>query len=73
MLTVYINSYDQHFDTFACTFTESDCAPFESLIPAALLPYIAPKQVALCEDLPYDMVGQTIVLKDAQELFGGKA
>jgi hypothetical protein len=58
MLNVKIRSYDEHFDTFACTFSEDEAPSFESLIPATLLPYIAPKLVARLDDLPFDAVGQ---------------
>lgn len=63
MLKVKINSYDEHFDTYACTFQEDDNLPFESLIPATLLSYIAPELVALCEDLPFDAVKQEFSLR----------
>mgnify|MGYP000432155386 CR=1 FL=1 len=63
-LTITIKSYDEHFDTFACSFQEIDeAAPFDSLIPATLLPYIAPDLVAQCEDLPFDVVGRSFTLK----------
>ena len=71
MLKIKINSYDQHWDTYACTFTESDCEPFESLIPAAMMPYVAPELVALSDGDPYGLVFRTFVLKDAQEALGG--
>lgn len=62
MLTIKIKSYDGHFDTFACSFTQDDIE-FDSLIPAAMLPYIA---FDLCEKfaelLPYGLVGETFVL-----------
>lgn len=70
MLHIKINSYDEHFDTFACSFQDhvSD-ACFESLIPATLLPYIAPELVAQCDDLPYDSVGREFTLQLPAALF----
>jgi len=62
MLKVYIKSYDEWFDTFACVFTEDDNPSFESLIPATMLPYIAPDLVNECDDLPYDTIGKTFTL-----------
>lgn len=56
MINILIKSYDEHFDTFACVFTQ-DGVSFESLLPATLLPYIAPHLCAMYEDLPYDLVG----------------
>jgi hypothetical protein len=61
MLTVFIQSYDAHFDTFACNFTTDDTT-FDSLIPATMMPYVAPEQCAECEDLPYDLVGKTFTM-----------
>jgi hypothetical protein len=58
MLNVKIRSYDQHFDTYACTFKETGNEPFESLIPATLLWYVAPKLLNELENLPFDAVGR---------------
>ena len=69
MLHIKINSYDEHFDTFACSFTEDENPSFESLIPATLLPYIAPELVAQCDDLPYDTVGREFTLQLPAALF----
>ena len=71
MLSIYIKSYDEGFDTFACSFTDSlSDTCFDSLIPATLLPYIAPH---LCdEDAPYSAVGQEFTLH-LPEYLGYKA
>lgn len=61
MLNVKIRSYDEHFDTSHISVQEQSTdvpEPIESLIPAILLPYIAPKLVAELDDLPFDAVGQ---------------
>jgi hypothetical protein len=62
MLNITIKSYDSHFDTFHIALQEDDGPAFESLIPATLLPYIAPELCATCEDLPFDVVGQSFKL-----------
>lgn len=58
MLNVKIRSYDTHFDTYHIGVQETDGEVIESLIPAILLPYIAPNLVAMLDDLPFDAVGQ---------------
>lgn len=61
MLNIKIRSYDEHFDTYHISVQEQDMnleEPIESLIPAILLPYIAPNLVAMLDDLPFDAVGQ---------------
>lgn len=62
MLNVKIRSYDSHFDTYACTFKETGHEPFESLIPAPLLFYIAPKLYNEM-DISYDAVGREFTLQ----------
>lgn len=63
MLNIDIKSYDSHFDTFACVFTDSlNEAVFDSLLPATLLPYVAPKLCDETEDLPYGLVGQSFTM-----------
>ena len=71
MLSIYIKSYDEGFDTFACSFTDTlSYTSFESLIPAAMLPYIAPH---LCDEgAPYSAVGQEFTLH-LPEYLGYKA
>lgn len=72
MLKVLIKSYDSHFDTFACTFQDEDNPSFESLLPATILPYIAPDLCNACDDLPFDLVGKEFSLRfpaGALELF----
>lgn len=66
MLKVKIDSYDEHFDTFACTFTTANNS-FQSLFPATMLPYIAPSVCALCDDLPFEAVGYSFYLTLPQE------
>jgi len=63
MLKIKINSYDSHFDTFACTFQDEDNPSFESLLPATMLPYIAPGLCNACDDLPFDLVGKEFSLR----------
>lgn len=72
MLHINIIAYDAHFDTFHIGLQEDDDPKFESLIPATLLPYIAPELVAQTEDLPYGVVGQSFTLRyPAGALVGG--
>lgn len=63
MLNVKIRSYDPHFKTFHISVqkqTPDVPEPIESLIPAILLPYLAPELVKQSDgyDLPYELVGQ---------------
>jgi hypothetical protein len=66
MLNVTIRSYDEFHDTFEIQVRPYDmqnrpCSDehlVKSLIPAILLPYIAPDLCAWTEDLPFDAVGQ---------------
>lgn len=77
MLTITIKSYDEHFDTFEIEVLPhdmqnrpcSDDHKVKSLIPAILLPYIAPTVCNASEDLPFDAVGQTFTLELPQALF----
>lgn len=62
MLKITIKSYDETNDTFACTMSETDAPAFDASLPASLLPYVAPKLVALCEDLPFDLIGKSFTL-----------
>jgi len=62
MLNIYIESYDEHFDTFACTFTQDGGPTFESSLPASVLPYVASDLCDECEDLPFDLVGQSFTM-----------
>lgn len=62
MLKVTITSYDEQFDTFACVFTEDNGPTFESLLPASVLPYVAPALCDAAEDLPYDLIGQSFTM-----------
>lgn len=77
MLNITIKSYDSHFDTF-----EIEVLPYDmqnrpcsdehkvaSLIPAILLPYIAPSVCAACEDLPYEAVGHVFTLELPIQLY----
>lgn len=68
MLKVKIKSYDEHFDTYACEFTDSlNETTIQSLIPAVMLPYVAPTVCALCEDLPFEAVGFSFCLQLPKE------
>lgn len=63
MLNVKIRSYDSRFKTFHISIQDQAThaqEPLESLIPAILLPYLAPNLVAQSDgyDLPYEFVGQ---------------
>lgn len=63
MLNVKIRSYDPRFKTFHISVQEQTPdvpEPLESLIPAILLPYLAPELVKQSDgyDLPYEFVGQ---------------
>jgi hypothetical protein len=63
MLNVKIISYNARFKTFHISVQEQTPdvpEPIESLIPAILLPYLAPGLVAQSDgyDLPYEFVGQ---------------
>lgn len=66
MLNVKILSYNSHFDTFHIEMLPYDkknrpCGDelkMESLIPAILLPYVAPSVYASCHGEPYGAVGQ---------------
>ncbi len=71
MIKVSIKSYDEYFDTF-----EIEVHPFDmlgrpcsdehkvkSLIPAIMLPYVAPDLCAQTEDLPYGVVGQDFFMQ----------
>ena len=70
MLHIDIKSYDDHFDTFAVSIQDhSSESVFESLIPAVMLPYIAPQLVSELEDLPYDCVGKSFDLHLPKQLF----
>lgn len=77
MLTVHIKSYDEHFDTFEIEVHPHDmlgrpCSDehnVRSLVPAVLLPYIAPELCAQCEDLPFDVVGKHFTLQLPEALF----
>lgn len=70
MLSVIIKSYDDHFDTFAVSILDrSNDSSFESLIPAVMLPYIAPKLVSELADMPYDCVGKDFDMHLPNELF----
>ncbi len=70
MIQVTLNSYDEHFDTYAITVEDISLqAKVKSLIPAMLLPYIAPHVCASCEDLPYDAVGHAFNMHLPGELF----
>ena len=70
MLNIYIRSYDDRFDTFAVSIQDHlNDSVLESLIPAAMLPYIAPQLVSELEDLPYDCVGKSFDLHLPKQLF----
>lgn len=64
MLTTTIKSYNEQDDTFAVHMIDSATgAGFDSTLPATLLPYIAPELCDECEDLPFDTVGKTFIMK----------
>lgn len=77
MINILIKSYDSHFDTFEIQVRPYDmqnrpCSDehlVKSLIPAILLPYIAPAVCNASEDLPFDAVGQEFTLELPQALF----
>lgn len=70
MIQVMLNSYDEHFDTYAITVQDPSLqVTVESLIPAMLLPYIAPTVCAACEDLPFEAVGHVFNMHLPGELF----
>ena len=58
-----IKSYDSHFDTFHVSVSQDGADPFETLIPAYLMPHVADELCDATEDLPYGLVGQSFVLK----------
>lgn len=61
MLIVKLVSYDEQFDTFECAFSNAH-GEFESLLPASVIPYIAPHLCKSVDDLPYDLVGKFFIL-----------
>ena len=71
MLKVTIKSYDSLFDTFEVEIHPFDmmgrlCADdhkVKSLIPAIMMPYVAPDLVANTEDLPFDLVDKEFTMK----------
>lgn len=63
MITIHIKSYDEHFDTFEIRIDDgTGHGVVRSLIPALMLPYIAPQLVKECDDLPYAAIGRSFTL-----------